>query len=351
MSDKVLCEMSDLTAIANAVRSATGSTDTYNVEQLSLAATAAIANGGGNDGFSPTIDVTVIDGGHRVSITDKDGTETFDVMDGQDGNDGFSPTVSVDNISGGHRVSITDKNGTKVFDVMDGKDGEGGGSGGVSVQSDWSVNDESDPAYVKNRTHWMERPYEPISWDGSTDGRDSVDVGPFLGYPAGLAIAYKISDHVLTKDELSISKVDAICARDGKAVVCEIKESYDLVPGAIWYADYADVVYDTDGSTYSTVNEMIICTSVQGDFSASMGIVIPSTGTYILRTDPNFASQSIRISGEDVYHTIDPKFIPPTTGIIDVAELPTKDARKDSLYRLVEGQFYNGDTFLELWRC
>lgn len=32
-----------------------------------------------------------------------------------------SPTVSVTSITGGHRVAVTDKNGTKTFDVMDGK--------------------------------------------------------------------------------------------------------------------------------------------------------------------------------------------------------------------------------------
>ena len=38
--------------------------------------------GGGQDGFSPIVAVTNITGGHRVSITDADGTKTFDVMDG-----------------------------------------------------------------------------------------------------------------------------------------------------------------------------------------------------------------------------------------------------------------------------
>lgn len=108
-------------------------------------------NSGGADGFSPTITVTNITGGHRVSITDADGTDTFDVMDGATGAtgakgdkgdkgakgdtgatgsagaDGFSPTVTVTNITGGHRVAITDKNSTKTFDVMDGS-GSGGGT-------------------------------------------------------------------------------------------------------------------------------------------------------------------------------------------------------------------------------
>ena len=42
------------------------------------------AGGSGVEGFSPTITVTTISGGHRVVITDVNGTKTFDVMDGND---------------------------------------------------------------------------------------------------------------------------------------------------------------------------------------------------------------------------------------------------------------------------
>lgn len=48
-------------------------------------------------------------------------------FDGADGQDGYSPTVSVTDIEGGHRVTITDVDGDHVFDVMDGEDGSSGG--------------------------------------------------------------------------------------------------------------------------------------------------------------------------------------------------------------------------------
>jgi len=47
---------------------------------------------------------------------------------GEPGEDGFSPTVEVTEITGGHAVTITDVNGPKTFDVLDGKDGTGGGT-------------------------------------------------------------------------------------------------------------------------------------------------------------------------------------------------------------------------------
>ena len=45
------------------------------------------AGGGGGDGFSPIIDITEIEGGHRITITDAEGAKSFDVLDGKDGND------------------------------------------------------------------------------------------------------------------------------------------------------------------------------------------------------------------------------------------------------------------------
>lgn len=48
-------------------------------------------NAQGEDGFSPTIETVEITGGHRVTVTDADGIQSFDVMDGKDGNDAVTP--------------------------------------------------------------------------------------------------------------------------------------------------------------------------------------------------------------------------------------------------------------------
>lgn len=121
-----------------------------------------VENSIGSSGISPTIKVTAITGGNKVEITDANGTKIFNVMhgtngtngkdganglDGKDGTnglngtngvDGVSPTLSVEVISGGHRVTITDVNGTQTFDVMDGVDGQDGqnGADGSGVTED-----------------------------------------------------------------------------------------------------------------------------------------------------------------------------------------------------------------------
>lgn len=72
----------------------------------------------GKDGYTPVKGVDYFDG--------KDGK---DGRDGQPGKDGTSPVVSVATITGGHRITITDKNGTKTVDVLDGKNGTDGKPG------------------------------------------------------------------------------------------------------------------------------------------------------------------------------------------------------------------------------
>lgn len=61
------------------------------------------------------------------------------------GADGVSPIIAITDIAGGHRLTITDKDGTKTVDVLNG------------TQADWNENDETSPAYVKGRTHWVEK--------------------------------------------------------------------------------------------------------------------------------------------------------------------------------------------------
>lgn len=73
--------------------------------------------GNGSAGTSDTYTITLSDG------------KTFDlfVYNGKDGNgkNGISPTISVEEITGGHRLTITDAAGTQTVDVLDGEDLQG----------------------------------------------------------------------------------------------------------------------------------------------------------------------------------------------------------------------------------
>lgn len=95
----------------------------------------------GADGFSPTVSVTPITGGRRITIEDKNGTKTVDVMDGTDGKDGAKGAdgkgiKSFARTSGNGAPGTTDTytvtytdNTTSTFAVYNGKDGVDGKDG------------------------------------------------------------------------------------------------------------------------------------------------------------------------------------------------------------------------------
>ena len=76
----------------------------------------------GEDGYTPQKGKDYFDG--DPGYTPQKGKDYFD------GEDGISPVVEVTPITGGHRVTITDANGSKSFDVMNGDGGGGSGNGG-----------------------------------------------------------------------------------------------------------------------------------------------------------------------------------------------------------------------------
>ena len=71
----------------------------------------------GNDGKSPVVAVTDIENGHRVSITDKDGTKTIDVLNGQTGKTGATPVLTIGTVSSGDKPSA-DITGTPENPVL-----------------------------------------------------------------------------------------------------------------------------------------------------------------------------------------------------------------------------------------
>lgn len=111
----------------------------------------------GEDGVSPTVDITAVENGTTVTITDVNGTKSFtitngkdgvDGTDGQDGQDGYtpvkgtdyfdgqdgtdgvdgvSPTVKITKVGKVTTITITDATGVHTATINDGVDGTGAG--------------------------------------------------------------------------------------------------------------------------------------------------------------------------------------------------------------------------------
>ena len=106
----------------------------------------------------------------------KDGIASGDFK-GEPGNDGKSPVVTVTDIENGHRISITDKDGTKAIDVLDGKDGKD------APQIDDSAVTDSAPWSSK---HIVDMLCPPISETGNP-----VQCYPVAGYPLGVKATWE----------------------------------------------------------------------------------------------------------------------------------------------------------------
>lgn len=128
MADKKISELPNLVDVSDdALLVVEFQGTAYNLTGAQWKAFAVKAAQGvnkGDPGFSPTVQVEDISGGHRVTITDAENTEVFDVLNGAAGT---SPSVSVTTIENGHRITITDASGAKRFDVLNGADGDGSG--------------------------------------------------------------------------------------------------------------------------------------------------------------------------------------------------------------------------------
>ena len=104
-------------------------------EALTSAGTAAgfgnpVATVDGNTG-TPSVEVTASgpDTAKVFTFTFKNlkGAKGAKGDPGSAGSDGISPVVSVETISGGHRITITDAERAQSFDVLDGASGSGSG--------------------------------------------------------------------------------------------------------------------------------------------------------------------------------------------------------------------------------
>ena len=98
-------------------------------------------------------------------------------LKGEPGNDGKSPVVTVADIENGHRVSITDKDGTKTIDVLNGKDGKD------APQIDDTTVTDSAPWSSK---HIVDVLCPPISETGNP-----AQFYPVAGYPLGCKVSWE----------------------------------------------------------------------------------------------------------------------------------------------------------------
>ena len=131
----------------------------------------------GNDGKSPVVTVADIENGHRVSITDKDGTKTIDVLNGQTGKTGATPVLTIGTVSSGDKPSA-DITGTPENPVLNLRLQPG--PQGPAVALDTTLTHEGEAADAKATG-------DAIS---AVKARQNIIVGTETGNPISVADAF-----------------------------------------------------------------------------------------------------------------------------------------------------------------
>jgi hypothetical protein len=178
-------------------------------------------------------------------------------------------------------------------------------------QADYNQNDETAIDYIKNRPFYE---YDKvITWDGSTDGRDSLVLDEGM-------IFYKVSDDIFDFTENTPYTLNA----NGEIVEYtdsyaeEIEGMYSGLFVKVSYMPIAVVVKDKDA------------------FTADTGLEVTSNGLYFIRYDNGenvFYTSSIKLGF--IIKKLDEKFIPDTIArvepILSAIEDKVITATKDNI--------------------
>lgn len=150
------------------------------------------------------------------------------------------------------------------------------------VQSDWNENDETNPAYIKNRTHYDNRTEEVLLSSSS----ENVDCSGLI----------KISDEVMTLDKLEVSKI-------------EMSLSVNSI-------NFDNAIFDYDGS-FNPSESILGVYYHNEDVQMDLVITVYSTnangstpGTYLGIDENGTGAYSMKLYREvGELKTLDPKYI------------------------------------------
>lgn len=195
------------------------------------------------------------------------GQDGADGADGTDGQDGISPVITVTEISGGHEVEVVDAQGTQTFDVMDGEVSEAELTEKLADKADVITSSASGEIVTiadggKDMPCDLSvsiLPTQSGSGDPSPDnirpisGWEGVDIHRYH-LPGG----YTPVEYVQLSQRIQIDRILPTFARDDLTIACTFKPiTYNLY-GAIYTAYTSESANATRLIFYNNINSMLI---------------------------------------------------------------------------------------------
>ena len=153
---------------------------------------------------------------------------------------------------------------------------------------DWNQNDATQPGYIKNRTHYIDKPSEVITFDGDTNGKDFIDVNDNL--------IVKVSDNTYTVEELIGASVFMNVGDSARLT----EELIEQINGGLSIADGLILIVHNPDTFASSISEIL-------------DIIPPETNWTIGTYFGYSPSASVWVSKLNLPETavkLDPKYLP-----------------------------------------
>lgn len=252
---------------------------------------------------------------------------------GDTGDDGFSPTVEVEEITGGHTVTITDAEGDHSFNVMD-------GSGGANVQSDWDETDSTSDAYILNKPTIPSKTSDLTNDSGFITGMEILSYGnstwdDFISAYTAQKVVYCRASSNSNPASGSQTRLAFMAYVNNASTPTEVEFQYYRSIGTHSASQQGDQVFVyklTSGGTWTVTTreattKIVASTGLQqsysnGTLTVSLGASIPSktsdltndSGFISSETDPTVPSWA-KASSKPTYTASEVGALPDTTVI------------------------------------
>lgn len=234
---------------------------------------------------------------------------------GVKGDQGFSPIVTVTPITGGHQISITDEEDTDTFDVMDGADGVGVPSGGqagyvlakatsADYDTEW-IEVEAGGGTVQSVNEVLPDQNGNITLTADDIGTDATNISiqdalddyVYVGTSAPTDPTTKIW---LDTDEPGMSAVSSVNGKTGTVVIDDIPMTllWELAnPNFPNVGGFAAQTIQIDLSDYDAV--LIFCLSYNNENPTVSAICLKGYVSRINRTNPTDSSAKMYSAHRD----------------------------------------------------
>lgn len=279
----------------------------------------------GQDGYSPIAKVETTSTGATITITDKNGTTTANItngkdgangedgqdgQNGQDGQDGYSPTAKVTQTDTGATITITDKDGTTTANIINGKDGEDGASGSdgadgytpVKGIDYWTEEDEQE---IKNNVNGYVAEElakkEQAKPEFVNSIEECVDTDKFYVLPDGYIYAYMYSEKMVGGYTNVIDMSNADDANDPLSFKTKSRLNANCGVASATVAD-------------AFVSNVFDCKA--GDVLRIKGVTGTDSST---STAPGFVVARLNESGANITNINNQAFLKEHTGVATVA--------------------------------